>query len=142
MKEKTRFLQGRDGSIYDSVTSLTWMGTDSRLDLGKNINWYEVNAYAESVNKKKVAGYNDWRMPTIHEALSLYEEEKLNKDFNNGDIHIDAIFPAGSGNCTWTSHTRGKDDAQIVFYLNGCPYWYEKHDQTISHAVRLVRKGL
>ena len=37
------------------------------------------------------------------------------------------------------AQTRGKE-AQIMFYANGCPYWYEKNDKTISHAVRLIRR--
>lgn len=141
MQEKSRFLQDREGTLYDSVTSLTWMANDSRLDQEKNITWHEAQKYADEMNKKKFGGHGDWRLPTIHEALSLYDEKKLNKDFNNGDIHIDPLFPPGAGNCSWTSHTRGDRDVQIVFYLNGCPYWYEKDDQTISHAVRLVRRG-
>ena len=64
----------------------------------------------------------------------------MNKDFKGGDIRIDSIFPPGAGNCTWTGDERG-DEAQIIFYLNGCPYWYLKDDKTISHAVRLVRRG-
>lgn len=139
-KEKQRFYKNDNGTIYDSLTSLTWMANDSRLDLEKEVTWEEGEEYARQMNEKQFAGHNDWRMPSVHEASSLYDENKLNKDFKGGDIHIDSIFPPGSGNCTWTSQTRGRE-AQIVFYLNGAPYWYEKDDKTISHAVRLVRRG-
>ncbi|MBI4382957.1 MAG: DUF1566 domain-containing protein [Nitrospinae bacterium] len=141
MQEKSRFLKGADGTIYDSLTSLTWTAEDSRLALEKDISWEEANTWAEELNKKKFGGHGDWRLPTIQEALSLFDAKKLNKDFKNGDIHIDPIFPAGAGNCTWTSQTRGQREAQIVFYVNGCPYWYEKDDKTISHAARLARRG-
>lgn len=140
MQEKSRFLKGADGTIYDSLTSLTWTAEDSRLALEKDIGWDEANAWADELNKKKFGGHGDWRLPTIQEALSLFDAKKLNKDFKNGDIHIDPIFPAGAGNCTWTSQTRGQREAQIVFYVNGCPYWYEKDDKTISHAARLARR--
>ncbi len=138
-KEKSRFLKREDGTIYDSLTTLTWMANDSRLDLDKEVSWDEAEAYAKQMNEKKFAGHDDWRLPTIHEAMSLYEKEKLNKDCKGGDIHIDSVFPPGACNCTWTSETRGRE-AQILFYLNGCPYWYEKDDKTISHGVRLVRR--
>lgn len=139
-KPKSRFIKSEDNTIYDSLTSLTWMANDSRLNLEKELIWDEAKNYAKQINEKKFAGHDDWRLPTIHEASSLYEEKKLNKDFKGGDIHIDSIFPPGAGNATWTSDERGKE-AQIVFYLNGCPYWYLKDDKTVSHAVRLVRRG-
>jgi hypothetical protein len=136
--EKSRFLKRDDGTVYDSVTSVTWKANDSRLELDKEVSYSEAEEYMKESNKK-IGGYSDWRIPTIHEASSIYDKEKLNKDFKGGDIHLDSVFPPGAANCTWTSSTRGKE-AQILFYANGCPYWYEKNDKTISHAVRLVRR--
>lgn len=133
-------MENPNGLIYDSQTTLTWMANDSRLDLDRDIGWEEAAQYVKDMNAKKFGGHGDWRMPTVQEALTLYDQEKANKDFKGGDIHIDPIFPPGAGNCTWTSSVRGEREAQIVFYLNGCPYWYEKDDKTISHAVRLVRR--
>ena len=137
--EKSRFLKRDDGTIYDSLTSVTWMANDSRLDLDKEVSYAEAEKYAKEMNEKKLGGYEDWRMPTVHEAASIFDKEKLNKDFKGGDIQLDSVFPPGAGNCTWTSSTRGKE-AQILFYMNGCAYWYDKNDKTISHAVRLVRR--
>jgi hypothetical protein len=139
-KPKSRFIKTDDNTIYDSLTSLTWMANDSRLNLDKELSWDEAHDYVKEMNEKKFGGHPDWRLPTIHEASSLYDEEKLNKDFKGGDIKTDSVFPPGAGNCSWTSDERG-GEAQIVFYLNGCPYWYDKNDKTISHAVRLVRRG-
>lgn len=139
-KDKSRFLKSEDGTIYDSVTSLTWMANDSRLNLEKEVSYSEAEQYQKDMNEKKFAGHSDWRIPTVQEAMSLFEKEKLNKDFKGGDINMDSIFPPGAGNTTWTTSTRGKE-AQILFYVNGCPYWYDKDDKTISHAVRLVRRG-
>jgi len=138
-KEKSRFLKRDNGTVYDSLSSLTWSANDSQLDLEKEVSWTEAEQYAKDMNQKKFAGHNDWRMPTIHEALSLFDKDKLNKDSAGAEIHIDSVFNPGGANCTWTTETRGKE-AQIVFYVNGFPYWYDKNDKTISHAVRLVRR--
>ena len=137
--EKSRFLKRDDGTIYDSVTSVTWMSNDSFLDLERDVSYSEAEDYVKETNKKKVGGYSDWRIPTIQEASSIFNKEKLNKDSKGGDIFLDSVFPPGAANCTWTSSTRGKE-AQIMFYANGCPYWYEKNDKTISHAVRVIRR--
>ena len=137
--EKSRFLKRDDGTIYDSVTSVTWMANDSFLDLERDVSYSEAEDYVKETNEKKVGGYSDWRIPTIQEASSIFDKEKLNKDSKGGDIFLDSVFPPGAANCTWTSSTRGKE-AQIMFYANGCPYWYEKNDKTISHAVRVIRR--
>ncbi|MDC0206631.1 DUF1566 domain-containing protein [Nitrospinae bacterium] len=137
--EKSRFLKRDDGTIYDSVTSVTWMANDSFLDLERDVSYSEAEDYVKETNKKKAGGYSDWRIPSIQEASSIFNKEKLNKDSKGGDIFLDSVFPPGAANCTWTSSTRGKE-AQIMFYANGCPYWYEKNDKTISHAVRLIRR--
>ena len=137
--EKSRFLKRDDGTIYDSVTSVTWMANDSFLDLERDVSYPEAEDYVKETNKKKAGGYSDWRIPSIQEASSIFNKEKLNKDSKGGDIFLDSVFPPGAANCTWTSSTRGKE-AQIMFYANGCPYWYEKNDKTISHAVRLIRR--
>jgi len=138
--EKSRFLKRDDGTIYDSVTSVTWMANDSFLDLERDVSYSEAEDYVKETNKKKVGGYSDWRIPTIQEASSIFDKEKLNKDSKGGDIFLDSVFPPGAANCTWTSSTRGKE-AQIMFYANGCPYWYQKNDKTISHAVRVIRRN-
>ena len=137
--EKSRFLKRDDGTIYDSLTSVTWMANDSWLDMDKEVSYAETEEYLKKMNEKKGGGNDDWRIPTIHEASSIYDKDMLNKDFKGGDIHLDSIFPPGAANCTWTSSIRG-EEAQILFYMNGCAYWYGKEDKTISHAVRLVRR--
>jgi hypothetical protein len=115
------------------------MANDSRIDLKEDVSWDETEKYAEDMNGKSFGGHSDWRIPSVQEALSLFDKEKLNKDFKGGDIHLDSIFPPGAGNTTWTSETRGRE-AQIIFYINGFPYWYEKEDKTLSHSVRLIRR--
>tara|TARA_B100001245_G_C22530812_1_gene266880 strand:+ start:117 stop:542 length:426 start_codon:yes stop_codon:yes gene_type:complete len=138
-KAKSRFLKNDNGTIYDSQTSLTWMANDSRINLNKDVSWDETEKYVADINDEKVGGHTDWRIPSAQEALTLFDKNKLNKDFKGGDIHLDSIFPSGSGNTTWTSETRGRE-AQIIFYINGLPYWYAKDDKTVSHSVRLIRR--
>ena len=84
VNEKSRFLKRDDGTIYDSVTSVTWMANDAYLDLEKEVSYSEAEEYVKQVNEKKVGGHSDWRIPTIHEASSIFDKEKLNKDSTGG----------------------------------------------------------
>ena len=65
-KPKSRFIKTDDNTIYDSLTSLTWMANDSRLDKDKELSWDEAQAYLKDMNEKQFGGHSDWRMPTIH----------------------------------------------------------------------------
>lgn len=61
--------------IIDQRTSLMWqrdgLDINSIRTMRKNI---------DEVNKNKFAGYSDWRLPTMEEAMSLMEPEKNFKD--------------------------------------------------------------
>ena len=51
--EKSRFLKRADGTVYDSLTSVTWMANDSRLDLDKEVSFEEVDDYVNKTNDKQ-----------------------------------------------------------------------------------------
>ena len=112
--------------------------------IGKSDSELPVDQQKESMKAAFVELARD-EIEKIHETfeqnqkLEDKDKDKLNKDFKGGDIHLDSIFPSGSGNTTWTSETRGSE-AQIIFYINGLPYWYAKDDKTVSHSVRLIRR--
>ena len=54
--EKSRFLKRDDGTVYDSVTSVTWMANDSHLDLGKEVSYSEAEEYKKNPTKKRQGG--------------------------------------------------------------------------------------
>lgn len=61
-KNKSRFLKSEDGSIYDSLTSLTWLANDSRLDLNRELAEAEGNNVARFLtalpaNKLDASGF-------------------------------------------------------------------------------------
>ena len=49
--EKSRFLKRDDGTIYDSLTSVTWMANDSRLDMDKEVSYAETEEYLKKINE-------------------------------------------------------------------------------------------
>jgi len=58
-----------DGTVVDSKTKLMWWGRDN----GSGLSWPEAKKYAQS---SKVAGYSDWRLPTLTELSGIYDKAK------------------------------------------------------------------
>ena len=58
-----RYTDNGDGTITDNVTDLMW-----QQDPGAKMTWDEAVDSADSFN---LAGYTDWRLPTIKELYSL-----------------------------------------------------------------------
>ena len=67
-----------DGTITDNVTGLTW-----QQNPGEKMTYDQAVAGADSFT---LAGYDDWRLPSIKELYSL--------------IHFDGLDPSGEGSTT------------------------------------------
>ncbi len=57
----------REKLVIDRATELTWQRSGS----SDAITYNEAKKYIHELNKQKFAGYNDWRFPTLDEAMSL-----------------------------------------------------------------------
>ena len=90
-----------DGTITDISNNLTWLKEDSWQTETKWFSWDEANDYALNLGGIKFAGHNDWRLPTIVEAQTLYDEDKENYDKYEKRICLDPIFPKGSLPTIW-----------------------------------------
>ncbi len=64
-----RFVDNGDGTVTDSKTGLMWAQTDSMGD----IIWLDAKLYSENIILGAYA-YDDWRMPTIKELETLFDE--------------------------------------------------------------------
>ena len=65
-------------TVYDDVTSLTWIRTpdtdgDGDLDTYDQISWNEFLSFPATLNAQNYGGYNDWRTPSIKELYSLID---------------------------------------------------------------------
>jgi hypothetical protein len=71
-----------EGVILDQRTSLMWQRD------GLDINSIRtMQRHIEELNKKSFAGFTDWRLPTMEEAMSLMEPEK-----NAKDVYLNPCF--------------------------------------------------
>lgn len=114
--------------IYDHASGLRWQQSGSR----DTMSYESTKAYISKLNREHFAGYNDWRLPTLEEAVSLMRPTK-----ENGDLHIDPVFDPGQTR-VWTSDFRKDAMAWVVRFDSGyCDYTYT--DNNIKYYVRALR---
>ena len=67
-----------DGTVTDEVTGLMWQQTPSSNDYS----WEEAKSYCEGL---ELAGYDDWRMPSLKELFSI-------SDFSSGWPYLNETY--------------------------------------------------
>ena len=114
--------------IYDEATGLMWQRSGS-----DELTFGEAESYIKDLNKSDFAGYADWRLPTLEEAMSLMEPVKEN------GLSIHPIFDSEQ-RWIWTSDQQ-KDDEwwRWVVSFDGCTcgdYGYVDDFYVCMRAVR------
>lgn len=102
-----------DGTVTDNNTNLMWAkdGTGAGCNNGVFLNWTSVLSFANGLS---FAGYTDWRVPNITEAISLIIFE-----YPFIDPAIDpTYFPNTVDNVYWTSTIASYDSTTtwVIWY--------------------------
>jgi hypothetical protein len=117
-----------DGTVTDTATGLMWQQGQSPA-----LTWEAALTYTESLS---LAGYDDWRMPTVKELVSIV-------DFNRWNPAIDTTFFPGTNSLSyWSSTTRNWEPrcAWLVSFDAG-EIWEGGHKTITDRDVRAVRAG-
>jgi hypothetical protein len=79
----------------------------------KYVKWNKAKEWVRSLNSRGYAGYNDWRLPTVDEAVSLLESSE-----KNGGLYIDPVF-SNKQEWIWTGDKKGSEAAWDVYFGSG-----------------------
>ncbi len=93
--------------VVDGSAGLMWQKGGSRevvFDMAKQ--------YVGQLNTERLAGFNDWRLPTVEEAMSLMRAEA------HDDFHIDRAFERGV-NFIWTADHAGDGRVWVLYFYDG-----------------------
>ncbi|MBN2090625.1 DUF1566 domain-containing protein [candidate division KSB1 bacterium] len=117
-------IEDRKGAkvVIDKKSHLTWEQAGS----SKELTTAAAMSYIAELNKTRFAGYADWRLPTLEEAMTLMQPYK-----NQQDMHLEPIFE--SRWCIWTADTdkyqqhwalnffnRPQVNSDAEFYVRAC----------------------
>jgi len=115
-----------DGTIADRATGLIWQQSGSKEELV----YKDARIYVNRLNSEKFAGYNNWRLPTIDELVSL-----LDSDTGESGLNVNSLFDIRQRYC-WSSDRCSSDSMWNVHFGGGGVYWDGLESY---HCVRAVR---
>jgi len=101
-----RFIKFENGVVKDPQTDLEWVAGPDR-----DTNWYDAKKWIDNL---KLAG-GGWRMPTIKELGSLYQQGVGSKNMTP--------FLKTTGRWAWSGETKGSSSAWYFTFRNGYHYW-------------------
>jgi hypothetical protein len=118
-------LQSNDKVVFDYASGLMWQ----RSGLSSSTSYYVAQNYIMDINGQRFAGYDDWRLPTFDEAMSLVEPVETK------GLHIDPIFDRNPVHI-WTSDTHVIGGWEVEFDYGMCEHTAHYLDSSGVRAVR------
>jgi serine/threonine protein kinase len=100
---------GGGSVVLDRGTGLMWYDSKS----SKALSFRKADRWVRYLNRRKYAGFNDWRMPTLEEAASLLE-----KRITPDGLHISPAFRNRPKNC-WTGDSLRLQTKWVVRFNTG-----------------------
>ncbi len=106
-----------DEVVIDHATGLMWHQSGS----GDYMRWNNAGNWIGSLNYRKYAGYQDWRLPTLEEAVSLLEPHR-----RDNNLYIDPVFNEEQWGI-WTCDIYGSNGMWSVYFSLGNVRWNVKN---------------
>jgi formylglycine-generating enzyme required for sulfatase activity len=123
-----KFDTGVEGLALDRSTGLTWQ----RQVAPEQLDWGGAQGYCDCL---ELAGFNDWRLPTRIELISLI-------DYRRQEPSIDVeAFPETPSTWFWSSSPVAEDPL-VAWYLSFMDGNTHEADRHMTYGVRCVRGGV
>jgi len=105
---RPRFTDHGDDTVTDNHTKLMW--TKSANLCPEPLDWWDASSCCEGLT---IAGYSDWRLPSLPELASLVDRNEENPALPPGNPFTDLIW---AGYWTATSDVPDDEDAWQVWF--------------------------
>jgi serine/threonine-protein kinase len=115
-----------DGAIIDNITGLMWQQAGSR----KPLRYDEIKQYINKMNEEKTFGYDDWRIPTLQELISI-----LGKGQYENDLYIHPYFNPRQ-KWIWSSDKTPNESKWLVDFFEGNIFMGDKNLLSYVRSVR------
>lgn len=93
-----------DGIVKDFITGRIWQQAGTPYSM----TWEQAKEYIDCLNRQKFKGYDNWRLPTVNELLSLLRPSQPGEDFCLGSAF------SKTQKWIWSGDSRSKKAAWIV----------------------------
>ncbi len=124
--------------VVNPVTGLMWQRSGSGMIVQGGQQGAEQ--YVQSLNAKRFGGFDDWRLPTLEEAMSLMMPpdagQPLQTSAGAAKVHLASAFETTGAYFIWTSDLQTQGRGWVVYYVEGAC-----NGETLQHNafVRAVR---
>lgn len=123
--------------VYDKTSDLMWQWSGSFEVLG----YENAKKYIDELNTNQFADFQDWRLPTLEEAMSLMEPVKNENVLPGSGRFTDTVFN-GTQRHIWTNDpVECSSLCWVVDYESGVCFDYYDYVKCYVRAVRSVQSS-
>jgi hypothetical protein len=136
--------------VMDHATGLMWQRGGSGEGNGLQGDRKDADEYVRGLNAKKYAGFDDWRLPTLEEAMSLMAPPEKGQpvEVNDGDghvvkgvEHIDPAFENSAAPILWTADLQSPGRGWVIYFSDGICDLESVNFNAWVRAVRSLKSG-
>ncbi|MCP5004460.1 MAG: DUF1566 domain-containing protein [Planctomycetes bacterium] len=117
-----------DKVVVERTTGLMWHQSGSK----SHTNWGNAKKWIQDFNSNGYAGYKDWRLPTVDEAVSLLEPDR-----KSNSLYVDPVFDKNQL-FIWTGDGFLAYSAWVVSFRSALTTWSDVKHRNFVRPVRAI----